>query len=185
MRLSVMQRKKVQRSFPFEQTVRLLLRMRSLIFFVGLCASFLAAVDAYGQVRPDRRGSRVIDDTTRQVYGPTTSRYFYESDIFYNREVLRPIDTLIRNFHRNANYVQRFGNLYQNLGNMGTAISPIYYQSPDQIGVRTGFHVYDLYWDADPLRYFDTKSPYTNMQLILGGQGRSITRVTFSRNINP
>lgn len=155
------------------------------ILLYVLLSLMLPVLEVHGQLQPDRRGSRVIDDTTRQVYGPNTSRYFYETDIFFNRENLRPIDTLIRNFHRNANYVQRFGNFYQDLGNIGTAIYPIYIQSPDQIGVRTGFHAYDLYWDADPVRYFDTKSPYTNLQLILGGQGRSITNVAFSRNINP
>ena len=131
-----------------------------------------------------RRGSRVIDDTTKQVYGPNTSRYYFEQDVFYNRQVLYPIDTLIRNFHR-FNYVQRNNNLYQDLGNIGSAIQPIFYQAPDVIGARSGAHVYDLYWDSEPVRYYDTKSPYSNMRVILGGKGRSITRATFSRNINP
>ncbi|MBT1702563.1 putative porin [Chryseosolibacter indicus] len=132
---------------------------------------------------PKRRGSRVIDDTTKQVYGPNTSRYYYEEDVFYNRNIIYPIDTLIRNFHR-FNYVQRNGYLYQDLGTIGTAIQPIYYQVPKVIGVRSGFHVYDLYWDNDRMRYFDTKSPYSNMNVILGGNGRSLTKVTFSRNIS-
>jgi hypothetical protein len=127
----------------------------------------------------------VIDDTTKQIYGPNTSRYYYESDVFYNRDVLHPIDTAIRNFHRNAWYVQRNNNLYQDLGNIGTAIRPIYYQTPKDIGASLGFHAYDLYWDTEQIRYFDTKSPYSNMELFLGGKGRSLTRVTFSRNINP
>ncbi|MFZ6011294.1 MAG: hypothetical protein ACOYXT_13180, partial [Bacteroidota bacterium] len=64
--------------------------------------------------RPQRRGSRIIDDTTKQVYGPKTSRYYHEKDIFYNREIFYPIDTLIRNFHQ-YNYVHRNQNLYQDL----------------------------------------------------------------------
>jgi hypothetical protein len=137
------------------------------------------------QVQPQRRGSQVIDDTTRQIYGPNTSRYYYEREVFYNQQVLHPIDTLPRNLHRNATYVQKYNNLYQDLGNIGTAIRPIYYQAPDNIGMRSGFHVYDLYWDTERIRYFDTKSPYTNLNLILGGKGRSLTRAAFSRNINP
>lgn len=131
-----------------------------------------------------RRGSRVIDDTTKQVYGPTTSRYFYEKDAFENREVLHPIDTAITNFHR-WDYVQQYNNLYQDLGTLGTAIRPIYYQAPDAIGVRSGSTVYDLYWDSEAVRYYNTRSPYSNMRVILGGRGRSLTRATFSRNINP
>lgn len=131
-----------------------------------------------------RRGSRIIDDTTKQIYGPNTSRYFYEKDVFYNRSLIYPIDTLIKNFHR-YNYVQRNSNYYQDLGNIGTAIRPIFYQEPSAIGQRSGFDVYDLYWSSEEIRYYDTKSPYSNMNVILGGKGRSMTRATFSRNINP
>jgi len=131
-----------------------------------------------------RRGSRILDDTTKQVYGPGTSRYFYESDFFYNRNIVSPIDTLIKDFHR-YNYVQRNLNFYQDLGNIGTAIRPIFYKSPDVVGVRSGMDVYDLYWDSELVEYFDTKSPYSNMNVVLGGRGRSLTKIVFSRNINP
>jgi hypothetical protein len=133
---------------------------------------------------PKRRGSRIIDDTTKQIYGPTTSRYFFEQDIFYNREDYHVIDTLIRNFHR-WNFVQGNNNFYQDLGNIGTAIRPIFYQTPAVIGVSSGFSNYDLYWNSERIKYYDTKSPYSNMKVILGGKGRSITHVTYSRNINP
>ncbi|HYG01005.1 MAG TPA: putative porin [Chryseosolibacter sp.] len=133
--------------------------------------------------RPIGKGSRILDDTTKQVYGPTTSRYYYEDDVFYNRPVIHPIDTVIQNFHR-FDYVQRFNYRYQDLGVIGSAIRPVFYQSPEVIGVRSGFDVYDLYWNADRLKYFDTKSPYSKMKLVLGGVGRSFTQATFSRNIN-
>ena len=133
---------------------------------------------------PTRRGSRIIDDTTKQVYGPKTSKYYFEKDVFFNRVTYHPIDTAIQNFHK-YNYVQRNDNLYQDLGNIGTAIKPIYYQVPDAIGATSGFNAYDLYWDSEQIHYYDTKSPYSNMKAILGGKGRSITRATFSRNITP
>jgi hypothetical protein len=131
-----------------------------------------------------RTRSRVIDDTTKQVYGPTTTHYFFEEDYFYNRIKAYPVDTVIRNFHR-FNYVQRNNNLYQDLGNIGTAIQPIYNQMPATVGVTPGFDAYNLYWDSEKVKYFDTKSPYSNMHVILGGKGRSMTRVVYSRNINP
>lgn len=152
--------------------------------FQFLVILLLNASWAHAQM-PERRGSRVIDDTTKQIYGPNTSRYYSEESVFFNRPVLHSIDTLIHNYHRNASYVARNSFLYQDLGNIGTAIRPIYYRTPDQIGASTGFHSYDLYWESEKIRYYDTKSPFTNMQLVLGGQGRSVTRATFSRNINP
>lgn len=141
-----------------------------------------------GQAQDDeparRRGSRIIDDTTKQIYGPRTSKYFYEQDAFMNRTTLHEIDTAIRNVHR-FNYIQHYENLYQDLGNIATAMAPIYFKAPETIGVRSGFNGYDLLWEREQVRYFDTKSPYTNMDVVVGGKGRSITRVIFSRNINP
>jgi hypothetical protein len=166
---------------PVEVFLRVNLMRTYILFLTVVLISF--SVSAQDDSR-GRRGSRVIDDTSKQVYGPRTSRYFYEQDVFFNREKLHQIDTLIRNFHK-WNYTQRFNNLYQDLGTVGTAIQPIFYQAPETIGSRSGTSVYDLYWDTEPVKYYDTKSPYTNMKVIIGGKGRSLTRATFSRNINP
>lgn len=153
--------------------------------FLSFCVVFLIpCTPLLAQDEGPRRGSRVIDDTTRQIYGPTTSRFFYEHDVFFNSDVLHPIDTVIRNFHR-FGYVERFDYLYQDLGFFGSSIRPIYYQLPRTIGVRPGFDSYDLYWNTEAIRYYDTKSPYSNINIILAGRGRSITRATYSRNINP
>lgn len=177
--------KKKQVSFPVPDDETLFLRVRSERFLLLLFFLLLVTLAANAQDQPERRGSRVIDDTTKQIYGPNTSRYYYESEVFYNRPVLHAIDTFPINFHRSSSYVQLNDNLYQDLGNIGTAIRPVYYEPPATIGARSGFNAYDLYWETERIRYFDTKSPYTNMKLILGGRGRSLTRATFSRNINP
>ncbi|SHH78264.1 Putative porin [Chryseolinea serpens] len=148
---------------------------------------FLAAIvfQTAAQDQPTRRkGSRIIDDTTKQVYGPKTSRYYYEQDFFYNRTVFSTIDTAIRNFHR-WTYVQQNHYFYQDLGNIGTSMKSIFFKPPTLIGATSGFTSYDVYWDAEKIRYFDTKSPYSNMRVNLGGKGRSTTKITFSRNIKP
>ncbi len=75
--------------------------------------------------------------------------------------------------------------MYQDLGNIGTAMRPIFYQAPEVIGLTPGFQAYDLLWNTEKIKYWDTKSPYTNMKVILGGKGRSITRASYSRNIKP
>ena len=177
--------KKKAGEIPLRDRQILFLCVRFLNGFCFLVFLLLHAALVQAQVQPERRGSRVIDDTTKQIYGPNTSRYYYEYEVFYNQQALHAIDTSIRNYHRTSTYVQNNDNLYQDLGNIGTAIRPIYYRTPDKIGATTGFDAYDLYWDSELIRYFDTKSPYTNMKLVLGGKGRSLTRATFSRNINP
>jgi len=157
--------------------------MKYLLFLTFLFVSFYSFGQDDEEISP-RAGSKIIDDTTRQVYGPTTSKYFYEDDFFLNQKVMYTIDTTKWNFHR-FNYVQRYDNFYQDLGNIGTAIRPVYDQVTNHIGTSSGFTAYELYWNSETIKYFNTKSPYSNMRVILGGKGRSITRVTYSRNINP
>lgn len=131
-----------------------------------------------------RTRSSVIDDSTKQIYGPTTSQYFLEEDLFRNKWISYPIDTVIRNFHH-FSFLQRKENLYQDLGNIGTATRPIFQEVPDRIGAASGFNAYDLYWNSLPQQFFNTRSPYSNLNLVLGGKGRSLTNITYSRNINP
>ncbi len=132
-----------------------------------------------------RAGSSILDDTTRNVYGPQTSRWTTEQELFENRPNYRPLDTVIANYHR-WTYVQRFNNFYKDLGVMGTALSPIFPVAPTTtIGANSGFTAYDPYWTTEEPVYFDTKSPYTKMKIIWGGIGRAMTRIEFSRNINP
>ncbi len=156
-------------------------KLRVFVCMAVMLVSMQALAQAGGA---PRTRSRVIDDSTKQVYGPNTSRYFFEKDVFYNRFVTYPIDTVPRNFHR-YNYVQRNNWLWQDLGNIGTAMRPLYYTSPEIIGRTSGANVYDIYWDEFAPRYYDTKSSYTNMKVVLGGLGRNVTNAKYSRNIKP
>ncbi len=129
-------------------------------------------------------GSSIIDDSTKNVYGPKTTLYFYESDFFRNKFESHTLDTAAWNFHR-FNYVQRYNNFYQDLGNIGTAIRPVFNEVTDMIGATPGFTAYDLYWNSENVRYYNSKSPYVSVKWILGGKNRAMARFTYSRNINP
>ncbi len=155
---------------------------RRILFVVAVLVS--SSLYAQEEERETRTRSSIIDDSTKQVYGPTTSRVFYEEDIFFNRWISYPIDTVIRNFHR-FSFVNRFDNLFQDLGNIGTAMRPIYNEVPAAIGVTSGFDAYDVYWDANAPKYYNTRSPYSNLNVLLGGNGRSLTNIRYARNINP
>lgn len=127
----------------------------------------------------------LLDDSTRMVYGPTTSLYFFEKDIKRNNLILYPQDTALNNFH-NYDPVAKSNWKYQDLGNIGSATKPIFYEIPDVIGTRAGFSVYDLYFHApENNKYFDTKSPFTEMSAFFGGGQRNMLDLAFARNINP
>jgi hypothetical protein len=127
----------------------------------------------------------LLDDSTRQVYGPKTTLYFFEKDLKRNRLKLYEQDTLLNNFH-NYDPVAKGGWKYQDLGNIGSAAKPVFYQVPELIGLTSGFHAYDLYFrDPAKRRFFDTKSPFTEMSAFFGGGNRNLLDIAFARNISP
>jgi hypothetical protein len=137
------------------------------------------------EVDPDQPRRGLLDDSTKQVYGPRTTLYFYEHLIRNNRFEKYEIDTSLTGFH-NYEPVARTWYKYQDLGNIGSASQPIFYDVPDQIGRTSGFHAYDLHYRSpDDMVYYDTKSPYTNLAAFFGGGNRNMLDITFARNINP
>lgn len=129
--------------------------------------------------------SNIVDDSTKLIYGPFTTLFQTFEDIKYNRDFLHPVDSTIGNRH-NFNLVEKYNHKYQNLGNMGTALRPVFYTSPTSVGIRSGFDAYVPYYiSADKIEYFDTKSPYTPLDIGLGGSGRTLTNVKHTRNITP
>ena len=70
-------------------------------------------------------------------------------------------------------------------GNNGTALNHVYYTMPKSIGRTTGFESYTPYVkQIDEQKYYDTKSPFIDLYVGLGGKGRSLVDFEFSRNIN-
>lgn len=129
--------------------------------------------------------SNIVDDSTKQVYGPYTTLFQNFDDIKYNRDNLHEVDSTIGKKHQ-FSMVEKLDHKYQNLGNLGTAMRPVFYTLPTQVGIRSGFDAYVPYYiTADMIKYFDTKSPYTPLDVVLGGSGRAVTNVKHTRNITP
>ena len=129
--------------------------------------------------------SNGIDDSTKVIYGPKSSRYVLEDDIFNNRRKLYTLDTTMDEVHR-FTYVQRSQNLYKDLGTLGTPMQPVFVPVPQQLGAQSGYYVFSPYaFNPMTVKYFDTKSPYTDMYIALGGNNQNILRFDMSQNINP
>ncbi len=143
-----------------------------LLIFTGLVTHALAQ-------------SKIVDDTTKQVYGPYTTFYRTFNDIKYNHDYLHKIDSTVGNLHR-FSVVEKSEFRYQNLGNLGTALHPVFYSLPKNVGIRSGFDAYVAYYiTAEDIRFYDTRSPYTPVNVVIGGKGRAITNVHHTRNITP
>ena len=126
--------------------------------------------------------AQILDDSTKQVFGPETTEYTLEEHIKYDDPRSYSVDTIIDRKHRHT-FLNQADNKMQHLGNNGTAMRPLYYQLPQNIGVTSGFHSFDPYViTPQDIRYYDTKSPYTRLGVNFGGNGRSLVDVSFSRS---
>ena len=131
-----------------------------------------------------RTRSKIVNDSAKTVYGPKTTLSTTEQNIFEGRKKYEQLDTAIYNLHR-WDFVRKYENKYQDLGNNGTALNPIFPLVSGTIGASPGYKVYDLYYETTEPRFYDTKSPFSRINVIWGGKGRSMTHVEFTRNINP
>lgn len=131
-------------------------------------------------------GNVVLDDSTKVIYGPSTTHFFFEDDILNNRDSVRfRVDTLMENFHR-WSYVDRAWNKLVDLGNLGTATRQLFFQPREEVGAQLGFRAYDPYaLQSSDVKYYDTHSPYTDMYYMQGGKGQNILRFGFNQNITP
>ena len=129
--------------------------------------------------------SRIIDDSTMQVYGAYTTYYQTFEGILNNEDHLIKVDSTLGEMHRFPT-VERLDHKYQDLGNLGTALRPVFYTLPTQVGIRSGFDAYVPYYiTAEQTEYYDTKSPFTPLDVVVGGRGRAVTNIKHARNITP
>lgn len=136
------------------------------------------------KVKGGLKNGKLLDDSTKHIYGPTTSKYTYFKDVKFNTHRYLTIDTLIDNIHQ-FNYVNNWDNKLQDLGNIGTPSTPMFYQLPKKIGVTSGYTIFDPYQkEINDVKYYDTHSPFSYIEYHNGGNGRGITDIAYSRNIN-
>lgn len=129
--------------------------------------------------------AQILNDSTQNIYGPKTTRYFLEKDVYNSIDTLYSLDTALNAFHR-FEFPARYNYLYQDLGNKGSAIQPLFYDPPANIGFRSGFDAYDLYYkDVLDIKFYDTKSPYSKFHYVQGGRGISFLETELSRNVSP
>ncbi|TAH25094.1 MAG: hypothetical protein EAZ07_07990 [Cytophagales bacterium] len=163
-----------------------------LCFRLGLCFILLNVLNFYSAK------AQILDDSTKQVYSSKTTKYVLEED-FLNGDYLvqktdstlkimgakNSIDTSFSGFH-NYSFLFRGTQPAQDLGNYLSPIQPIYFQQTTQIGKQFGYTAFDIYTiPSNKIKYYDTKSPYSQLNYKQGGIGQQGMEVDLSRNILP
>ena len=129
-----------------------------------------------------RDAKSLLNTEEKKGYGSQSTRFTYEENFKFNDIVFYSPDTLPENIHR-FNELANQDFLIQNLGNIGTALRSLEWNPTIQTGVTSGYTAYDeFYTTSDEIRYFDTRSPYTEILADFGELGRAITNVVFTFN---
>jgi hypothetical protein len=129
--------------------------------------------------------AQILDDSTKQVYSNKTVRFILEQDILNNQKIYYSPDTTLTNFHL-FDFNLRSGQLYQDLGNIGTAIKPLFFTPPTDIAKKFDYSAYGIYaLNPQKATYFNTKSPYTRVNYVQSGGGTGIMHFIHSQNIKP
>ncbi len=152
--------------------------MGRLVFFVRNFVIFyclLLGSKGFGQI---------LDDSTVLVYGPSTLNVITEDHLKRNRQDLVFIDTTLNNLENFSIYDQS-GHKFQDLGNLGTAMFPVFYDLPNVIGAKSGYSAFDpLTILSTDVKYYNTKSPFMQLNVFLGSHDRSYADLSFSQNVN-
>ncbi|WP_273520393.1 putative porin [Roseivirga sp.] len=142
--------------------------------------SFSNGADSLLQARMNARDAEALRN--KENYSAKSTRFTYERNFKYNNIVFQNPDTIPDNMHR-VSYYESNNYLIQNLGNIGTAQRSLFYEVPKVIGRTSGYNAYNpFYTTPDQIRYYDTRSPYTDIKAYFAGGGRAITDITFTLN---
>ena len=109
----------------------------------------------------------------------------HDTKFMYDDFVLRNIDTSLYDFHR-YNPILKANNPSFNLGNPGQKYHTVVYTPIYGTGFQTGQNLFDLYFrDVEQTRFFDTKTPFSDLSLNVGGEEEVSVRGVHTQNINP
>ncbi|MDX2195699.1 MAG: putative porin [Cytophagales bacterium] len=103
---------------------------------------------------------------------------FYKNIYNYTR-----VDTAIEDIH-NYNMIYYKRNIHQNLGILGTPSKPVFYRQPELLGYQHGYESYNLHTiEPHHVKYYNSKSPYTNLYYVNGPHEENKIHVEINRNI--
>ena len=165
------------------------MRIGALVFFliIGLFGYAQRPFTRAGRSSEQSTGRRsIVDDSTKQVYGPETVEFTTEYLIKNNFVHLyeNPDTTVYQ--REKYDRVDDADRRFQSLGFLGSPLFDLEFDLGRHPGRISGIQGYDHYFRrADQLKYYDTKSPFMNMWATLGGDNRTKIDFAYSRNVNP
>ncbi len=127
--------------------------------------------------------AQVVDDSTKVLYGPKTTRVIYEAEVLRDSTSGTPLDTTLTRWPQ-ARFWFHDTTFQQDLGTVGSASRPLLYQPNLQLGARFGRNVFDKYArDPRTIPYYDSRSPYSFFRFIQSSAGEQVFELSYSRSL--
>ncbi|MGY3087046.1 hypothetical protein ACVWYF_000072 [Hymenobacter sp. UYAg731] len=127
--------------------------------------------------------AQVVDDSTKVLYGPKTTRLIYEAEVLRDSTSGTPLDTMLTKSPQ-ARFWFHDTTFQQDLGTVGSASRPLLYQPNLELGARFGRNVFDKYArDARTVPYYDSRSPYSFFRVVQSGEGEQVFEISYSRSL--
>ncbi len=139
-------------------------------FVISICILLLAGITVQAQ------------DSLRSL--PRSTRYITEREINLSLTYI-PIDTgLLRNEIFHPGFKKHI--VFQDLGNVGTAIRPLLFTPEREAGFQYGFNPLEPYFiDPQNTRFYNTKIPYTDLFYAQGSNEVIFLQAKHAQNILP
>ncbi len=130
--------------------------------------------------------AQILDDSTRVIYGPISTGFLYERDVLNDDTTLHHPDTLIDGF-RLMTINRQTGWLWQDLGNEGSSAKPMVFRTPENAFTEVGLTAFSALYapKIEDIKYYNTRSPFTNMAYTQNTNGMTNLGFTHAQNINP
>ena len=127
--------------------------------------------------------AQVVDDSTKVMYGPKTTRVIFEREVLRDSTSGTPVDTTLTKWPQQRFWVHDT-TFQQDLGAVGTASRPLLYEPNLELGARYGRNAFDRYaHNARAVPYYDSRSPYSFFRFIQSGAGEQVFEISYSRSL--
>ncbi|RYY17841.1 MAG: hypothetical protein EOO36_09130 [Cytophagaceae bacterium] len=127
--------------------------------------------------------AQIVDDSTKVLYGPRTTRVIYEAEVLADSTRGTVIDTALVRWPQQKYWV-RDTTFQQDLGTLGSASRPLLFQPNTELGARLGRNVFDRYArEGSQVPYYDSRSPYSFFRYIQSGSGEQVFEISYSRSL--
>jgi len=109
---------------------------------------------------------------------PSSTTHYYSQHQFENSDSVNSINTSLDNFQ---NYLP-----FNHLGNSGLAYNDLFYNPT--FSQKSGFNYYknnyaNYFFSPDKIKYYNTRTPYTDIFYVTGTKKEQVFRLIFSYNV--